>query len=186
VYGTILGDAFDAAAVVAGLDEGFRIERSYVKLHACCLFNHPALDAVHALCATERLTPDAITRIEVTSVPFVTRMADPAPATMLSAKFSVPWAVAAAVVLGRSDVEAFTPSALADARVRDLATRVVVQGRDDMSLRRDGTTAIVRVTLRDGRVLTGDTAAVRGDAANPVGWDVVTDKFYRLAAPALG
>lgn len=187
VYGTILGDAFDAEAVEAGLGDGYRIERNYVKLHACCLYNHPALDAVHALRATERFAPEAVARIEVTSIPFVTRMADAAPATMLSAKFSVPWAVAAAVVLGRSDVDAFGPAALADARVRDLATRVTVQGHDGMSLRRpDGTTATVRITLTDGRVLTGATGVVRGDAANPVGWDVVTDKFYRLAAPTLG
>ena len=34
-------------------------------------------------------------------------MADAAPANQLAAKFSIPWAVAAALVLGHGDVDAF-------------------------------------------------------------------------------
>ena len=47
----------------------------------------------------------------------VTRMADPSPANMLAAKFSVPYAVAAAVVKGATDVSAFMDAVRQNAAV---------------------------------------------------------------------
>jgi len=50
VYTTILGDEFHPEATVAGLGSGpLRIEQNYFKFHACCLYNHPVLDAVEAI-----------------------------------------------------------------------------------------------------------------------------------------
>lgn len=194
VYGTILGESFDGESAVEGLGadgrlqrDGFRIERNYFKLHACCLYNHPALDAVHAIVRAERLAPEAIARIAVTSIPFVTRMVRAAPANMLAAKFSVPYAVAAAVVTGKTDVSGFLDSSIEDPRIRDLAKRVEVSADPEMSMRRSGyPTARVSVMLNDGRVLTQTTTVVRGDAENPVSREELIGKFVALAADALG
>jgi 2-methylcitrate dehydratase PrpD len=188
VYGTILGDAFDPEAARAGLGrEPWRIEQNYFKFHACCLYNHPALDALQALRRAARFAAEDVAGVEVTSIPFVTRMADPDPPAMLAAKFSLPHAVAAAIVLGRTDVGAFTDDTLRDPRVRALARRVSVAGDPAMSMRaRDGVQAGVRVTLRDGRTLTETTTVVRGDAASPAGREMLAQKFLGLAAGALG
>jgi 2-methylcitrate dehydratase PrpD len=192
VYDTILAEAFDPAAVTEGLGATalpatFRIERNYFKFHACCLYNHPALDAVTALRAEHRLTPESVARVDVTSLPFVERMADPAPPAMLAAKFSVPHAVAAALVLGRTDVTAFFDDARTDARVRDLAGRVDVRGDAAMSMRSgDRPTARVTITLADGRTLTRETAVVHGDAANPASRQELIEKFSFLATDVIG
>lgn len=196
VYGTILGESFDAESAVEGLGEDggiprdgfeFRIQRNYFKSHACCLYNHPALDAVHAIVRAERLAPEAVARIAVTSIPFVTRMAEARPANMLAAKFSVPYAVAAAVVTGKTDVSGFLDSSLEDPRIRDLARRVEVSADPEMSMRRSNyPTARVSVMLNDGRVLTRTTTVVRGDAENPVSREELIGKFMSLAADALG
>jgi 2-methylcitrate dehydratase PrpD len=188
VYGTILADHFDPAAVVNGLGvEPVRIERNYFKFHACCLYNHPALDAVHAMRHAEGFGAEDVERVDVTSVPFVTRMADPDPPAMLAAKFSVPHAVAAALVLGRSDVAAFEASALSDQRIRALAARVKVTADQEMSMRgTSGPQAEVAVTLKDGRTVRRTTAIVRGDAANPVAHDELVAKFTALGSDTLG
>ncbi|MBI2205419.1 MAG: MmgE/PrpD family protein [Candidatus Rokubacteria bacterium] len=192
VYGTILADEFDPSAAVEGLPldglpDTFRIERNYFKFHACCLYNHPALDAVGALVREHRLTPDAVARVAVTSIPFVERMADPEPPAMLAAKFSVPYAVAAAIVLGRTDVTAFVDDARTDARVRDLARRVDVRGDASMALRAsDRPTARVAVTLRDGRTLERETRVIHGDAANPPAREELIEKFACLATDVIG
>jgi 2-methylcitrate dehydratase PrpD len=192
VYGTILGEAFDAERALEGLGDddrvaSYRIERNYLKLHACCLYNHPALDAVQALLGAERVEPEAVARITVTSVPFVERMAEPGPPNMLAAKFSVPYAVAAAVVTGAAGVPAFLDPIREDPRVRDLARRVEVRSDPAMSMRSAGSpTAEVTITLRDGRVLSRTTTVVRGDAANPAPREVLVEKFLELAGPALG
>lgn len=192
VYGTILADEFDPVAAVEGIpDDGcvdvFRIERNYFKFHACCLYNHPALDVVGALLRDTTVSAEQVERVDVTSVPFVTRMADPDPPAMLAAKFSVPYAVAAAITFGRTGVPAFLDDAREDPRVRDLARRVEVTGDPGMSIRAtDKPTARVSVTLRDGRILTGETITVRGDALNPRPREELVEKFLALATPALG
>jgi len=166
----------------------YRIERNYFKFHACCLYNHPVLDAVHALVQDDGLAAHDIRRIRVTSLPFVTRMADPSPANMLAAKFSVPYAVAAAVVKGTTDVSAFRDAVREDATVRQLAARVEVAGDDTMSLRGgpDQATARISVELGDGRILTRQASIVHGDAANPRSRPELEAKFRALASEALG
>jgi 2-methylcitrate dehydratase PrpD len=196
VYGTILADAFDPAAAVAGLDalasvgpdrQPYRIELNYFKLHACCRFNHFALDAVMDLRRSHRLTSDDVRTIEVVTIPFAVRMSEPAPANPLAARFSIPWAVAAAMVLGRTDPPAFDAATLADARIRDLARRVEIGTDSAMSPRRaDAPTARVRIVLRDGRALEQTTSVVRGDARSPVPRDEITAKFAALVGPVLG
>jgi 2-methylcitrate dehydratase PrpD len=193
LYGTILGERFDQDAVVDGLSADdrvaaeYRIERNYFKFHACCLYNHPVLDAVHSLVHAEGFSVDDVQRIRVTSLPFVTRMADPAPVNMLAAKFSVPHAVAAALVKGTTDVSAFQDTVREDSRVRELAARVEVSGDATMSLRGgpDRPTARVSVELGDGRVLTREAAIVHGDAANPRPRHELEAKFRELASDAL-
>jgi 2-methylcitrate dehydratase PrpD len=196
VYGTLLADAFDGAAAISGIDglarsdaerEPYRIEQNYFKLHACCRFNHFALDALMELRRVHRLDASAVGKVEIVTIPFAVRMSEPAPATSLAARFSIPWAVAAALVLGRTDPSAFDETALADARIRDLARRVVIATDPAMSPRRaDSPTARVRVMLRDGRTLEETTTVVRGDALSPVPRDEITAKFLALASPVLG
>ena len=196
VYGTLLADAFDGAAAVSGIDglarsdaerEPYRIEQNYFKLHACCRFNHFALDAVMELRRVHRLEASAVGKVEIVTIPFAVRMSEPAPVTSLAARFSIPWAVAAALVLGRTDPSAFDETALGDTRIRDLARRVVITTDPAMSPRRvDAPTARVRVGLRDGRTLEETTTVVRGDALSPVPRDEITAKFLALASPVLG
>src|SRR5262245_51197423 len=192
LYGTILGERFDRDAVVDGVTAEdrvavYRIERNYFKFHACCLYNHPVLDAVHSLVNREGFSAHDVQRIRVTSLPFVTRMADPSPANMLAAKFAVPYAVAAAGVKGTTDVSAVGDAVREDARVRQLAARVEVSGDDTMSLRGqpDRPTARVSVELSDGRVVTREAAIVHGDAANPRPHHELEAKFTTLASDAL-
>jgi 2-methylcitrate dehydratase PrpD len=187
VYGTILAARFEPALAVAGLGEPYRIEQNYFKLHACCRYNHFALHAIEKLRGAHTLAADDVLRAEVTTIPFGLRMADPAPASMLAAKFSIPHAVAAALVLGSTGVAAFEPAALADPRVSRLARQVHVSADPEMSPRHaDRPTARVRLFLRDGRILEETATVVRGDAVDPVSADEVVAKFLALASPVLG
>ncbi len=187
VYGTLLADRFEPALAVAGLGESYRIEENYFKFHACCRYNHFALDALERLRAAHRFEADDVAGVHVTTIPFGLRMAEPEPQSMLAAKFSIPYAVAAALVRGAADVAAFEPAALDDQRIRALSRRVEVSADPEMSPRRtDYPTARVRLTLRDGRVLEETTTVVRGDAANPVPAEEVIRKFLALSSRVLG
>jgi 2-methylcitrate dehydratase PrpD len=196
VYGTILADRFEPELAVAGLESlsrgdggrgAHRIEQNYFKLHACCRFNHFALDAVMALRGAHRLTGDQVEKVEIVTIPFAVRMGDPAPRSSLAARFSIPWAVAASLVLGRTDPSAFDATALGDERIRALARRVEIGTDPAMSPRRaDAPTARVRLVLRGGQALERTTSVVRGDALSPVPHDEIVAKFMSLAGPILG
>ena len=189
LYRTFLGEGFDPGAVVDGLGVPgeFRIERNYFKFHACCLYNHPALDAVEDLLRERPFVADDVEKITVTAPPIAGIMAGPAPDNMLAAKFSIPYAVAAAVCNGRTDVTAFAPERVGNAGIRSLAARVQVLPDAEMSLRRyDYPAARVAVHLNDGCVLETGVVSQRGDFTNPRSRDELLDKFRLLANEALG
>ncbi|MCY4416690.1 MAG: MmgE/PrpD family protein [Chloroflexi bacterium] len=188
LYKTFLGDGFDPDAVVDGLGGGdFRIQQGYFKFHACCLYNHPALDAVEDLLRESPFTAGDVERIVVTAPPIAQIMAGTEPDNMLAAKFSIPYAVAAAVCHGATDVSAFLPDKVTNTEVRQLAQRVEVAADDEMSLRRyDYPSARVAVHLGDGRSLESSVVSQRGDATNPASREDLLGKFRALAGPTLG
>ena len=189
LYRTFLGDGFDPDAVVEGLGASgaYRIEQNYFKFHACCLYNHPALDAVENLLHESPFTAGDVERIVVTAPPIAQIMADPLPDNMLAAKFSIPYAVAAAVCHGATDVSAFLPDRVANTEVRQLAQRVEVAADAEMNLRRyDYPSARVAVHLGDGRSLESSVVSQRGDATNPASRERLLGKFRALTGPTLG
>ena len=189
LYSSVLGDGFDPEQAVAGLAQPgeFRIQQNYFKMHACCWYNHPVLDAVQDLLQRERFRGSEVDCIRVEAPPMAMTMADPHPANMLAAKFSIPYAVAAAVLHGSTGVDAFYPQRVADPEIAALAKRVEVHADDKMDLRRyDYPTAKVTVTLTDGRSLKHEVTAHRGDSRNPVTPEELRGKFLALAGESLG
>jgi 2-methylcitrate dehydratase PrpD len=189
LYGSILGQGFNPQAVVQGLGGPgkLRIEQNYFKLHACCLYNHPVLDAVRALKERQGFDAPAVRHIRVSAPPLALTMTNPEPPNMLSAKFSIPYAVAAAIVYGRTDVTAFDSHRLADPDIRRLAHRVEVVADPQMDLRRyDYPAADVTVTLEGGRVISQRVTAHRGDAPNPATLEELIGKFGFLAIDSMG
>ena len=189
LYSNLIGDGFDPDAVVDGLGQpgSYRIQQNYFKLHACCLYNHPVLDAFQAIAQKVKFSASDVAYIRVEAPPLALIMADPNPENMLSAKFSIPYAVAASLIHETTDVTAFYPEKLNDPRVRELAQKVHVMVDPDMSLRRyDYPAARVTVRLESGREITDSVTAHRGDTHNPAPREELVDKFRFLTKDTLG
>ena len=188
VYDGFLGQSFNHEETVAGLGQNYRIAQNYFKFHACCLYNHPALDAVLSLSHQHDIEASQVQWVEVTTIPFAAdAMAYDDPQNQLSAKFSIPHAVAAALVRGRTDVTSFYLDQVAEADIRQLASKVTVQTEPQMSMRRhDYPSARVTIGMRNGRQLQDETVIVRGDTANPVTRQELVDKFLFLSEGIVG
>ena len=127
VFGRILGTAFDASALASALGTRWCIgEGVCFKRHACCRGAHGALGALFELRRAAEFDPEAVTSVTVRAYRSAALLNDTAPRTPLGAKFSIPHALAAAVVLGDSGVDAFGADSLCDERIRALARRVRV------------------------------------------------------------
>ena len=189
LYSNLIGEGFVPEAVVDGLGQpkNYRIQQNYFKLHACCLYNHPVLDAFLSITRTLKFSAEEVEEIRVEAPPLALIMADPAPENMLAAKFSIPYAVAASLIHETTDVTAFYPDKVDDPRVRELARKVRVLGDPDMNLRRfDYPAARVTVRLQNGHEITDSVTAHRGDTLNPVPKQELIEKFKFLANDALG
>ncbi len=183
VFGKVVSESFDTGAMTAALGDHWEVMRNYFKLHACCRYNHAALDALAMIRRkqAEALEPARIARIEVESYAFAAELDDPRPRNVLAAKFSVPFAVATTLVNGSSGVESFSGENLANPHILDLAARVTV--REDPAMTAElpaRRPARVTVTLEDGTRLSARTDTNRGDWADPYAPEDIHAKYLSL------
>jgi 2-methylcitrate dehydratase PrpD len=184
-----LGDGrYDLQQVVASLGAPFGAHESLtIKKYPCCGGNHSALDAVLSLISDHDLTYDDIEHVEVQAMSYTSPVLRyPEPATGLAGKFSVHYAVGAAIRDGEVVIDHFTDERVRDPRMQDAARKVraEVMARWDhrfMYGEMDGNPVVVR--LKDGRVLARSVPrhAIRGAPGNPLSLDELTAKFRRNA-----
>ena len=185
VFGDVVSTGFDHQSACEELGERFEITRNYFKLHACCRYNHAALDALVTLMGQhERLNDhDSINRIEVDSYSLAAELDDQSPRNMLAAKFSVPFAIATTLVTGGTGVESFSGDALIDPRTLALAKRVTIREDQTMSAKLPGLRpASVTIFLQDGSQFQAAVETNRGDWQDPYSPDQLFDKYVSLAS----
>ncbi|MCH8168943.1 MAG: MmgE/PrpD family protein [Proteobacteria bacterium] len=185
VFGKVVSDSFDQAAMTEALGQRWEVMRNYFKMHSCCRYNHAALDALAMIAEANPglLDPARIERVEVESYGFAAELDDPRPRNVLAAKFSLPFAVATTLVNGSSGVGSFSGRSVTDPEILALAARVTVREDPAMSAQLpDRRPARVTVTLTDGAALTAETETNRGDWADPYPPAEIRDKYLSLTA----
>jgi 2-methylcitrate dehydratase PrpD len=188
VYGGIAADDWRPDEMVRELGQRWEIARNYFKLHAACRYNHGALDAL-ARIVTEAggLRAAQIAAISVDTYVWAAQLDHPAPANMLAAKFSMPFALATFIVNGAATLDAFRDAAREDAETRALAQRVSINEDAALTARLPGLRpARVAVTLTDGRVLRAEALTNKGDTEDPYTADEVREKFVAVTSPVIG
>ena len=190
VYGAVISETFDRAAMTEELGTRWEIGRNYFKRHACCRYNHATLDALLQLMAQApggRIDPRRVAEIEVATYSLAAQLCDRRPGNMLAAKFSIPFAIATTLVHGHAGVESFMPPAVRDPAVRELALRVRVSEDPQltamMPARRPSR---VRLKLTDGSLLQAEAFVNKGDFEDPYAADELRRKYFELAETAWG
>lgn len=187
-FGHAMAEGPDWRRALDGLGSRFNILAMTQKNHAACGHAHAAIDAILALRTAHGLKPADILRIHVATYRQATEITgNRHPRTAFEAKFSLPYCVAAALVLGRVRTEAFGDKALADLRVRTLMESVElgVEPRHDGSFpgRRAAT---VTIECTDGRRFEQSSLTRKGDPDNPLSDDELIDKYRELTIPIVG
>lgn len=198
VFGQVLGDAFDAQELTAGLGERYAVLDNYAKFHATCGGAHPALDALaDALGAPPApgtfpwrvehgLRPEDIDAVEARTSHRDAGLGHLPQPYALSAKFSIPFAFGALIVRGCVDPAAFEGEALHDERIWRVAEKVRVRGDDALDARwPDEAIADVTIRLTDGRTLRGTCGNPYGSPHNRADPADVEAKFRWLLADLL-
>lgn len=191
VFGNVVSTNFDPALAINGLGQDWIVARNYFKLHACCRYNHGALDALAEITSTHpEVGPDAvgnIARIDIASYDLAAELNDQAPDNMLAAKFSVPFAIATTLINGTSTVEAFTLDNVRTEAIQDLTKRVFITEDPAMTAQRsdlEARPASVKVTMTDGQTFEASNIINQGSPSDPYTTEQLRQKYDSLAIRA--
>ncbi|MEV3920784.1 MmgE/PrpD family protein [Actinomadura coerulea] len=173
-FGRVAGEIVDGPELSGPLDYGrLGITRNYFKVHSACALTHCAIEAALAI---GTVPVDAIREVRVDTVTINLKIGRRPAANDLSGRFSLPYAVATALLVGGSGVDAFRyrPD------VAELARKVTVRADTGFDARWPEA-APARVTVRtDDGALTAVVDNPRGHHTRPLSAEEHRDKFVAL------
>lgn len=160
------------------------IYRTYSKPYAACRHCHAPVEAALLLRQEYAITFEQICSIKVITHRFAVYKHDH---TVIenthSAKMSIPYSVAAALITGQAGLEAFSETCVNDKNILELTSLIRVEVDDALTaMVPHKRTAIVELELVDGKVVTHQVDLPLGEPENPMSPDMLLDKFYDLAA----
>lgn len=190
VFGQVIGQNWDPSPLSEDLGEDWAIRHGYFKRHACCRYNHAALDALADLRAANPgdITPETVEAVDISTYALAAALDDPTPQTMLAAKFSLPFALATSIRRdGDTWLDAFRPDAMNDPVTLALARRVrlTVDPEIDRAVP-EKRMARVAIRLADGKQLEAFREFADGDPEIPFSDANLDAKFMALTQPTLG
>jgi len=158
-----------------------------IKLYACAGVLHPALDVALDLRQSYAIAVEQIDRVKVAldanaALPLVYDR----PKDALQAKFSVHFAVAAALIDGAAGLKQFSTERMGNPKIRNLMKRVEFirrpprRGADNA-----GIDTNVEIAMKDGAVHRGHAEIARGHPALQPSHAEIADKFRECASGVL-
>jgi 2-methylcitrate dehydratase PrpD len=179
--------SFDRTNLMNGLGESWLIQTVYFKPYSCCRWAHAAIDASLMLCTSNNLKPNDIIKVDIDTFSRALRLNnDIEPMNLEAAQYSIPFAVALALLHGPKALLPLSEKYLGDSEASDLARRIhlkVDPQLDDMFSAR--VPARVTVTTRHG-VFEKTVLDPKGEPTNPMDWNELVKKLHTVGAGLIG
>lgn len=182
VYSEIIGNQFDVDSFVEHSDS-WDIEKNYFKDHAFCRYAHAPLDAYKALVEENSILIEEIKQVNVATYKRAATLKRSDYHNALSAKFSIPYALAVWSYTKRSDHDVFQEKYLTDEAIRTLAEKVIVQSSEE--LEKDYPTimpAEVEIVLNSGETYKKRLDLADSGLGSGVSFEQLANKFKSLTA----
>src|SRR3954471_9648723 len=179
------GGGFDPAAIVgrAGKPWTFTSPGVSIKPHPSGSLSHPAMGEMQRLIREHKLKPADVERIDLgANHAMTTSLLHHHPTTGLQGKFSMEFSLSILLVDGKAGLAQYQDAVVQRPDVQDMIKRV--NFHVDPEAERAGLdkmTSLLKITLKDGRVLSGRAEFAKGSPANPMTYDEVADKFRGCA-----
>jgi 2-methylcitrate dehydratase PrpD len=187
---SIAEGVYDWTNVAAALGRPFRLqELKRVRRYPCCGTLHSILDSALGLLEDEQLDHHEIEEVEIDqSYRSIVMRFDP-PENDHQARFSLRFAIAAALVDGTVGVHTFTGKKLRDPNILRMMQRIRINIKTIWEVGAGDRKVAVPVTIRlkNGRTLIRSTQPdqVLGSYKNPAGLDFIVSKFRENASLVL-
>lgn len=189
IFNTYHAGQYDRAKMLENLGQDYLGASTLYKAWPAVGNVHTYLHATLGLMQAHGLTAADVEEVRVRVGDFQKIMSSPlearrAPATLVDAKFSLPFCVGVVLARGQMKVADFSAAALKDPEVLAAARKVVPvedSGFDWNTTLPDGH---VEIVTRDGRTVSRTGSNVPGSAEAPMGWDDLAVKFRDCASAA--
>ncbi|WP_338062218.1 MmgE/PrpD family protein [Pseudomonas grimontii] len=185
------GGQYDRDAILLRLGQDYIGDRTLFKRWPAVGTSHSHLHATIGLVIVENdLKPDDIQEIRVHVGDYHQLMCEPLsarrePATLVDAKFSLPFLVAVAVVKRGLSLTDFTSDELGNTEVLALAKRIVPVPDPSLDWKVEMPAGHVKITIFDGRVFSRTGVDVPGSPTAPMDWPSIWQKFQECNHVAL-
>lgn len=175
----VMADHFDLYKLTEKT-EYYEIERIYVKPYAACRHCHSAIEGALTLRYGTKL--EDIDEINVYTYQLAVKGHDH---TLIqgagSAKLSIPYCVAAAIVLGDCSPAAFDEKYITDNQILSLARKVCIyENKQYTAMSPEKRISEVNIYLKNGQCKTKRVEYAKGDPENPMTEQELTQKFMAL------
>jgi 2-methylcitrate dehydratase PrpD len=180
---SMMSDKFDAAQLLPPKNHDFAVERGYVKPYAACRHAHPAIEAVLKIRSANDLHADLIQGISVITYRGVIGKHDHTTICGISsAKMSIPYALAVALLTGKAGIEEFSSELVNNPDILALTAKVSVSADDKISaLVPQQRAAIVEVVTSSGDRYSERVDYPKGEPENPLTQRELESKIISLA-----
>lgn len=185
---------FDVEFVAGKLGTKWDLIENSIKVHACCRFAGPIVDATLETVFREDIKPEQVedVLIAMADYPLSHALVRPLerklnPTSVVDAQFSAPFAAAVSIVKRRAFVDEYSETGIRDPEV--LAMIKKVRWEVDPEAERlwpKRYPCQVTITLKDGRKATSRVEWPKGDPENAVTKPELREKFMILSSPIIG
>jgi 2-methylcitrate dehydratase PrpD len=187
-YALYAGGQFAGHELLDGLGERFHITELTFKPWPSCRGTHPFIELALDLAARHGFGPADIVAVEAGIDRVQQMLVEPverkrAPATVIDAKFSIPFCIAIALAHWKVDLDSFGDGALTDPALLSLAARVSAVLDPAPGWQR-GTGGRLAITLADGRRVEASCNTALGSPEKPLDQARLVDKFVDCAGRA--
>ena len=173
--------------VLEGIGSGFQILRTSVKLHACCRYMHPPIDAVLKIVNENNLRPEQVKKITVgvlrAGAPLIAEPIESKynPQSIVDAQFSMPFGAAAALLYGKAGLKEFQLSTIQSKPVRDMMRKVecIVDPELDRTFPKQWR-ATAEILTEEEKSYSTTVEYPKGDPENPLSWEEMKERFHDL------
>lgn len=179
------GGGFDPSAIVNRLGHPwtFASPGVSIKPFPCGSLTHPALGEMLRLIRQYNIKPSEVEKVDVgANHSMTTTLLHHHPTTGLEGKFSMEFCISILLLERKAGLSQFTDAVVQRKDVQDMIRRVnfyVDPEAEQAGF--DKMTSIIKIHMKDGKIISGRAEFAKGSPANPMTYDEVADKFRGCA-----
>jgi 2-methylcitrate dehydratase PrpD len=179
------GGSYDPTAIADRLGKPWTFANPGVSIKPfpCGSLSHPAMGEMLDLIKKYNIQPDAVEKVDVgANHSMVTTLMHHQPANALQAKFSMEFGISILLLERKAGLVQYTDAVVRRPDVQAMIKRVNFYiDPEAESAGLDKMTSIIKIHLKDGKVISGTAQFAKGSPANPMSYDEVADKFRGCA-----